>query len=180
LITGFIGFFVTRNNWLHFAFLYSTNTSVHTHVFTGRCLVVAFNYGRSPSSGFPNCPLQQLTVSHSNGSQRQSRSGSQIHQPTTRTFFTSLKGRRLSHTNLLLFSTEVKVKVKVTVRPTVSRPVCLGVRHPFGTGDNFFSFFLYLFLDSYGFVDVEAPSLTRGQVCNFQYNHIQLRVDQDP
>jgi hypothetical protein len=34
------------------------------------------------------------------------------------------------------------VKVKVILRLTVSRPVCLGVRHPFGTRDQFFSIFL--------------------------------------
>jgi hypothetical protein len=42
------------------------------------------------------------------------------------------------------------VKVKVVLRPTVSRSVYLGVRHPFGTRGQYF-FFLKLFLDPYWF-----------------------------
>jgi hypothetical protein len=38
-------------------------------VFTSLCFVVAFNGGRSPSSGFLNCPWLQLPASHSNSSQ---------------------------------------------------------------------------------------------------------------
>jgi hypothetical protein len=49
------------------------------------------------------------------------------------------------------------LKVKVILLPTVSRPVCLGVKHPSGTRDQFFSFFLQLFLDGYGIVDVGLP-----------------------
>jgi hypothetical protein len=43
-----------------------------------------------------------------------------------------------------------EVEVEVNLRPTVSRPVCLGVRHPFGTPTNF-SFSLKFPLDSCGF-----------------------------
>jgi hypothetical protein len=39
----------------------------------------------------------------------------------------------------------VSVKVKVTLRPTVSRPVRLGVRRPSGTRDQFF-YLLEIFL----------------------------------
>jgi hypothetical protein len=48
-------------------------------------------------------------------------------------------------------------KVKIILRPTVSRPVRPGVRHPSGTRDQFLLFFLWLFLDSFGFVDVGRP-----------------------
>jgi hypothetical protein len=60
---------------------------------------------------------------------------------------------------LVLSSNEVKVEVNL--RPTVSRPVYLGVRHPSGTRNQFF------FLLEISFVE---PSLTRGRVCNLPYN----------
>jgi hypothetical protein len=66
-------------------------------------------------------------------------------------------------------SCEATSQSQVILRPTVSRPVCLGVRHPSGIRDQFFSFFPYLVLESYGFVDVGAPSLTRSRVCSFQF-----------
>jgi hypothetical protein len=56
--------------WLHFTIHCYTHTSVHSHVFTSRCLVAASNSGHSPSSGFPNYPRPQLPASHSNSSQR--------------------------------------------------------------------------------------------------------------
>jgi hypothetical protein len=33
-------------------------------LFPSRCLVAAFNGGRSPSSGFSNCPSPQLSAPH--------------------------------------------------------------------------------------------------------------------
>jgi hypothetical protein len=62
-----------------------------------------------------------------------------------------------------------EVEDEVNLRPTVSRPVCLGVGHPSGTRDKFFFPFEIFFrqLRVYYFV---APSLTRGRVCNLLYN----------
>jgi hypothetical protein len=61
--------------------------------------------------------------------------------------------------------TEVKVKVKVTLRATDSRPVRLGVRRPPGTRDQFF-FLLEIFFRQLRVCHFVAPSLTRGRVCN--------------
>jgi hypothetical protein len=50
-----------------------------------------------------------------------------------------------------------KVKVKVILRPTDSRPVRPGVSHPVWTRGQFFPFSLWLFLDSCWFDDVGRP-----------------------
>jgi hypothetical protein len=52
---------------------------------------------------------------------------------------------------------------------TVSRPVCLGVRRPSGTCDQFF-FLLEIFFRQLHVCYFVAPSLTRGRVCNLLYN----------
>jgi hypothetical protein len=64
---------------------------------------------------------------------------------------------------------EVEVEVEVNLPPTVSRPVCLGVRYPSGARDQFFFLLKISFrqLRVYYFV---VPSLTRGRVCNLLYN----------
>jgi hypothetical protein len=61
------------------------------------------------------------------------------------------------------------VEVEVNLRPTVSRPVCLGVWHPSGTRDQFFFLLEISFRQLRGCYFV-APSLTRGRVCNLLHN----------
>jgi hypothetical protein len=60
-------------------------------------------------------------------------------------------------------------EVEVNLRPTVSRPVCLGVRHASGTRDQFF-FLLEISFRQLRLCYFVAPSQTRGRVCNLLYN----------
>jgi hypothetical protein len=64
---------------------------------------------------------------------------------------------------------QVKVKVKVTLRPTVIRLVRLGIRHPSETRDQFFPFSLWLFFWQFWVCLCGVPSLTRSQICTFQF-----------
>jgi hypothetical protein len=64
---------------------------------------------------------------------------------------------------------EVEVEVEVKLRPTVSRPVRLGGRHPSGTHDQLF-FLLEIFFRQLRVCYFVAPSLTRGLVYNLLYN----------
>jgi hypothetical protein len=57
------------------------------------------------------------------------------------------------------------VKVNVTLRPTVSRPVRLDVRRPSGTRDQFF-FLLEILFRQLRVCYFVASSLTRERVCN--------------
>jgi hypothetical protein len=57
------------------------------------------------------------------------------------------------------------VKVKVILRPTVNRPVRLGVRHLSGTRDQFF-FLLKIFFRQLRVCYFVVTSPTRGRVCN--------------
>jgi hypothetical protein len=65
----------------------------------------------------------------------------------------------------LSHGSEVEVEVEVNLRPPVSRPVCLGVRRPSGTHNQFF-FCLEISFRQLRVCYFVAPSLTRGRVCN--------------
>jgi hypothetical protein len=62
-----------------------------------------------------------------------------------------------------------EVAVEVNLRPTVSRPVCLGMRRPPGTRGQFF-FLLEISFRQLRICYFVAPSLTRGRFCNLLYN----------
>jgi hypothetical protein len=61
------------------------------------------------------------------------------------------------------------IEIEVNLRPTVSRPVCLGVRHPSGTCDQFF-FLLQISFRQLRVCYFVGPPLTRGRVCNLLCN----------
>jgi hypothetical protein len=62
-----------------------------------------------------------------------------------------------------------RFRSRITLRPTVSRPVSLGVKHPSGTYDQFY-FRLEIFFRQLRVCNFLAPSLTRGRVFNLLYN----------
>jgi hypothetical protein len=72
---------VWHSAWLHFRVHYYTHTrtTVHSHVFASRCLVAAFNGGRFPTSGLPNCPRPQIPACHNNSLQWLNRSSHLTH-----------------------------------------------------------------------------------------------------
>jgi hypothetical protein len=72
---------------------------------------------------------------------------------------------------------QVLIEVEVTLRPTVSRPVSLGVRRPSGTRDQFF-FTLEISFRQLRLGYFVAPSLTRGRVCNLLYNYFWALPEQ--
>jgi hypothetical protein len=59
----------------------------------------------------------------------------------------------------------VAIEIEVVLRPTVSRLVRLGVRHPSGTRDQFV-FLIYILFRQVRVCFFVAPSLRRGRVCN--------------
>jgi hypothetical protein len=68
---------------------------------------------------------------------------------------------------------------EVNLRPTISRPVCPGVRCPSGTCDQFF-FRLEISCRQLRLCYFVAPSLTRGRVCNLLLNCFWALREQSP
>jgi hypothetical protein len=116
LMIGFIGLFDRVQDYnLKFNITHThIQTSVHSHICTSRCLVVASKGRHSLSSGFPNYPQPQLPASPSNSSQWLNLSSSLTHwltnsvthQPTTSTqqtvlLITSQHGPHRQHHSII-------------------------------------------------------------------------------
>jgi hypothetical protein len=63
------------------------------------------------------------------------------------------------------------LEVEVTLRPTVSRPVRLGVLPVL---EQVTRCYIYLSDNHFLYFSCRAPSLTRGRVCNLQFNSASL------
>jgi hypothetical protein len=71
--------------------------------------------------------------------------------------------------------TNLWLRLRMILRPTVSRPVRLGVGHRFRA---YYSILLFFVLQLLTFFFMQMPSLTRGRVCSLQCNHTSVRVAQ--
>jgi hypothetical protein len=72
---------------------------------------------------------------------------------------------RMTKTNHLRITKDewIVLRVRVMLRSTISRPVCLGIKHPCGAFDQVFITVIQLRVCWYG-----TLSLTRGRVCLLQ------------
>jgi hypothetical protein len=77
----------------------------------------------------------------------------------------AVESLKKTHSQVSWCPTDNQAEVEVTLRPTVSRPISVGVRPPSGTRDQFF-FPFDIFFRQLRVCYFVAPSLTRGWVCN--------------
>jgi hypothetical protein len=87
-------------------------------------------------------------------------------------------GRAQVTLNWIWITNSWKVKIRVTLRLTASRSVCLGVCHPFGAPWPYFNF-SFLLPENCFALRLEASFLTKGRVCILWRNMSMVGVAED-
>jgi hypothetical protein len=172
---------LTFNSWLSLQITVTQRLMFSLYLLC--CLVISSNNGRSSHPDLTSSQAALPTAVSRRPLKIQSRSQSHIttdSQSVSQSWCQELELEleliydRQSVGQSVLVS-GVGVGVGVNLRPTVSRPVCPGVRRPSGTCDQFF-FLLGIYFRQLPVCNFVAPSLTRGRVCKLLYRRQLVHI----